>query len=293
MKEYVPLRDVAHLKLKFPTQFEFVNDVMWLPLGRTELHLTAFHFPIALRFDGGRPSLGVILSDDYLARPIVADTGAWLGSYKPIALRCFPLRIAEERSADPLQELEITNRTRFLASQDGIAISEESGGPSSTITKIYHLLRLLRDGQDDFLTALDQLSIAGLVAELKKPEGADTADGEQKFYVVNAARFASLGKRALAAMARQNFLSIDVAVSCIFSQRLLKPERLANSEFNEFPETASLMTDNTHPTAFGLADLKLALDESELFSVHDIADPLLPTEDKAELKEIAAPGASS
>jgi len=91
-ERYVTLREVAHLNLRFPSSFGFVSELPWVPVSVTELHLTAHYFPIAIRLRDGVPSLGAILSDQYLIRAPITATGDWQGGYQPIALRSYPLR---------------------------------------------------------------------------------------------------------------------------------------------------------------------------------------------------------
>lgn len=269
MTAYIRLREVAHLRLAFPEDHRFISDQAWLPLSRTELQLTAHHHAIAIRFHDGIPSIGIILKEQYLNRPLLNAAGQWQGTYKPISLRCFPLRIGESGSG-PLQELEIPAESNFLAAEGGTPITEDQGRPSRTVTTIYQLLRLLRDGQSSMPATLDHLLIANLLVPLRRPDGEDGGPDQPAFYVVDAGRFAALGKRALAAMARHSFASVDVAVACLFSQKLIRPDCLPKYDQMDIPTATAPPPGEYARSAFGLDDLKLALDDSELFSFDDL-----------------------
>ena len=89
----VPLADVAHLKLALPSADSWIDQVGWVPVSDTELHLAARYFPLAVGYENGNPMLGLLVGSRYINRRLVDAAGAWRGGYRPVALRCFPFRV--------------------------------------------------------------------------------------------------------------------------------------------------------------------------------------------------------
>ena len=98
MSKLVPLREVTHLRLVLPSDEDGIGGRSWWPVSYTELHLASLYFPLAVRFDGGTPTLGLMLGGAYLKRGAVDDAGRWHGGYKPIALRSAPSQAGAKRS---------------------------------------------------------------------------------------------------------------------------------------------------------------------------------------------------
>ena len=90
------------------------------------------------------------------------------------------------------------------------------------------------------------------------------ADRSQRLYVINPARFAQMANAGLGAMARHDFLSVDVAVACLFSLQNLRP----NIGRRTPAGTAASGTDPFLPAmdTIMIDDLSLVLDDGELVS---------------------------
>jgi hypothetical protein len=265
----VSLRQVAHLRLALPSHHKWVAGLGWIPVSPTELHLTSRFFPVTIRLTGSRPSLGLLLDERYLARPLVDQAGMWQGTYMPIALRCFPFE-APALDKDPLEDLKISPDCEYLVATGGHALVEQSGQPSTMVSEVHRLLRLMREGQEILATAIDRLLIGDLLVALTLPESDGAPASEAPYYTIDRARFLQLDNKALAAMARQNFLSVDVAAACMFSQQILKRDCLAKPAAAEAAKTQGRAAPPPLLDLVGIADFSLALDDGDLISLDDI-----------------------
>jgi hypothetical protein len=190
--------------------------------------------------------------------------GNWVGGYKPIALRCAPFE-CRHAGADPLNDLSISPLSPHLSQHAGAPIVDDKGAPSPLVTGVHRLFRLLQEGREKFAEALDQLLIADVLIPLPMPEADSGEDTMPTLHLVNGRRFNDISRARLGAITRHSFAALDVAVACLYSQRLLKQSlrsslgTRANSLDHDSPplpvETA------------GLQPLDLALDDGELVSL--------------------------
>ena len=127
-------------------------------------------------------------------------------------------------------------------------------------------LQLLKRGEDAFAGAIDQLLIADLLEPLAGAD--DAALNGASFHILSPRRFAELGSSALGAMARHNFLSLDIAMAGLFSLQNLKPElrpkRATGSRRKRRLRQRSMFD------AIAIDDLSLALDDGELVPLWNI-----------------------
>jgi hypothetical protein len=264
MTRLVPVREIAHLRLALPQHDRWIGDLTWIPASATEIHLASRYYPIAVRIEDQKPRLGLIVAQRYLAHALLDPAGTWRGAYRPAGLRCFPFE-APEIGDDPLSDILIDADSGYLSPTSGVPIVDEAGRPGRTLTELHRLFNLLKRGQQSFAGALDQYLVGGLLAPLSDGD-APAADGGQPLYVVDPARFAQIENAGLAAMARHDFLSVDVAIACQFSLQNLRPEyRPKNAGRHGRNEPVHLAMDTTM-----IDDLSLVLDDGELISVADI-----------------------
>lgn len=269
----VPLSLVADLHFTPPTTFEFVDALGWLPIGLGELHLSAYYFALAVRFQGDRPQLGVILDSRYLVRPVVGPKAEWHGGYRPVALRAYPFELGKAATTgDPIQDLEVSLPSATIGPA-GSAPLTSAGKASPFVARIQQMLVGIRDSSRVLMPILDRLFMADLMVPLRLP--GDTLSNIP-FFVVDRMRFARTPPRALRAMARQDFHAVDIAVACVFSSRLLATSLTTGSE-TESPTAATAPRDYT-PFWAGLDEFPNVLDESELFSLEDVGSLHLPVE---------------
>ena len=263
MSKLVPLREVTHLRLVPPSDEDGIGGRSWWPVSYTELHLASLYFPLAVRFDDGIPSLGLVLGEAYIKRSAVDGAGKWQGGYKPIALRSAPLRCGET-GGDAL-DLLIASPSPHLADRGGIPIVDNDGAVHPLIGEIHRWCRLLQDSRTKFAHALDRLLIANLLAPLTANDG--TPSDDPPFYIVDATRFMDADKKALAAMARHEFTALDIAVASLSSQRLLHERCRPKSEAK--PTTHASSPSLPHDT-IAIEGVDLALDDGELITLADI-----------------------
>src|SRR5437879_6176048 len=119
MTRLVPLREVSHLRLSLPNDESWIDELCWVPVSATEIHLASRYYPLAVRFDAHRPRLGMIVDQRYLAYPLRNTDGQWRGAYRPIALRCFPFQ-APNPGDDPLSDILIDTDSKYLSETAGL-----------------------------------------------------------------------------------------------------------------------------------------------------------------------------
>ena len=266
MTRLVPIREVAHLQLVMPADDRWIENFSWIPASATELHLACRYYPVAIRFEDQRPQLGLLIHQRYLAHTLLDASGRWRGAYRPIALRCFPFE-APCIGDDPLSDIVIDADSKYLSPTTGVPIIDEAGRPGRLLTEMHRLLGLLKRGQESFAVVLDQYLIGGLLVPLNGKESADAND-EPRLYVINPARFAQTENAALSAMSRHSFLSVDVAIACLFSLQNLRPDYRPKAAGQS--SDPSLASPSIFPDTIMIDDLSLVLDDGELISFSDI-----------------------
>jgi hypothetical protein len=257
MTRIVPVRDVAHLRLALPADDRWVGELGWIPVSATEIHLACRYYPIAIRFGGPKPVLGLIVDRDYLAQPLLDSNGVWRGAYRPIGLRCFPFA-APGIEDDPLTDIVIDADSKYLSNTRGFSMVDDVGRPGPLLNELHRLFRLLQHAQEAFAGALDQYLIGGLLVPLTGPKS------DIPLYVLDPVRFLQLQPAALGAMTRHAFLSVDLAVACLFSlQNIRLDYRPKGAGRPQHPvSSASIL-----PDMISMDELPLVLDDGELISL--------------------------
>lgn len=269
MSRLVSLGDVATLRLTPPADERWIERLRWVPLSPTEIHLACRYFPLAVRIEDQQPRLGLLLGKTHIAHTLLSSDGQWRGAYRPIALRCFPFQVARSGN-DPLSDIVIATDSEFLSPGAGLPVLV-NGKPNDWVVELHRLLRLLKRGEDAFAGPIDQLLIADLLEPLAAMDDAAAADATS-FHVLSPRRFAELGNAALGAMARHNFLSLDIAVAGLFSLQNLKPELRPKPADRIGPSS----DDATSAfDAIAINDLPLALDDGELVPLSDLVSELV------------------
>jgi hypothetical protein len=264
---FVPLSKAAHLRLVPAQHYGFVDRVSWIPIGDTEFHLTAHFLPIVFNLDPQAPAVGALLAPEYQLHPLVSPEGKWLRGYQPLALRCLPFRFTNVASDDPLETMEVCADLGLTSTISGTPILEPDGRLPRPVAAIHRSLVKIRNARRRLAAAIDHLLMADLLVPL--PSGSDSGkEGEAPFYIVDGERLYNTNARALSAMARHRFLSIDLAMASLFSKRLLKPDFRAVAAPAESPAGVP-KEPQTELAALGL-NANLALDDTALFSSNDL-----------------------
>jgi hypothetical protein len=242
-----------------PEEDRWIDDFTWIPVSLSELHLACRYYPVAACSGQQTLRLGLLVDQSYLADRLLSSSGRWRGAYRPIALRCFPFQ-APTIGDDPLSDVMIDANSNYLSPTKGVPIVDEAGRPARLLTEIHRLLGLLKRSEEALAHVLDQYLIAGLLAPFSG--AADSGgDGVPSFHVIDPARLTQLDPRALGAMARRNFLSVDVAVAAAFSLQTLRPgyRPRAGGRSRQSMAVASIV-----PATTMIDDLSLVLDDGEL-----------------------------
>lgn len=257
MSRPVAVGEIGQLRLALPEDDRWIDEFTWIPVSLSELHLACRYYPVAACSGHGTLRLGLLVDQSYLRDRLLSSSGRWRGAYRPIALRCFPFQ-APTIGDNPLSDVVIDADSTYLSPTKGIPIVDEAGRPTQLLTEIHRLLGLLKGSEEALAHALDQYLIAGLLMPFPGDPG---ADGVPRFHVIDPARLAQLDPKALGAMARHDFLSIDVAVAAAFSLQTLRPSYRprAGGRMRQSMAAASILSDTTM-----IDDLSLVLDDGEL-----------------------------
>lgn len=262
MTRSVPIREVAHLRLAMPADDRWIENVDWVPVSASEIHLASRYFPIAMRIERQHRQLGLLVHPRYLVNALLDASGNWRGAYRPIALRCFPFE-APGITDDPLTDILIDTDSRYLSPATGITIVDATGRPDRRIVEMHRHFGLLERSRETFCGILDQYFIAGLLVPLATEDG-----GEPSLYVIDPGRFRQLDRPALGAMARRSFLSVDIAVAWLFSLQALRPEHLPKQISRSYAQ--QFVSGSIEPDPVLMDDLSLVLDDGELISLTNI-----------------------
>lgn len=256
MTRRVPVRDVAHLRLAAPSD-RWIEDIEWLPVSFSEMHLACRYFPLAIRAGKQGLRLGLLLHERYLNRSCL-DSGKWRGGYRPIAMRCFPFE-APNVGNDPLSDIVIDPASEYLSPTTGAPMVDEAGRPTRLLAELCRLFGLLKRSEDLFAAVLDQYLIANLLVPLARKAPTEV---ECPFHVVDPARLTRMQNATLGAMARHSFHSVDVAIACLFSLQNLKPDCRPKeaAHWHRQPLVHATLV----PDPILLDDLGLTLDDGEL-----------------------------
>jgi len=262
MSRCVPIRELTHRRLEMPANDSWIEDLGWVPVSASELHLACRYYPLAMRVEKQRQQLGLLLNSRYLMKAPLDPAGKWCGAYRPIALRCYPFE-APRITDDPLSDILIDVNSKYLSSATGIAIVDETGRPNRLLLEMHRHFGLLEQSQERFGSVLDQYFIAGLLVPL-----AGKREVDPPLFVIDPARFEHLDNAALGAMARHNFLSVDVAMAWLFSLQNLRPDyrpKLLGGSRGQHLTPAFI-----EPDPFLMDDMALVLDDGELVSLANI-----------------------
>lgn len=266
MTRLVPVRDIAHQRLMQPADDRWTENVSWIPVSATEIHLACRYFPLAIRTETRNHRrthrLGLIVDQRYTAHPLLDTAGIWRGAYRPVALRCFPFQ-APTLGNDPLSDLMIDPDCGYLSATAGTPLVDNAGRAGRLLSEIHRLFCLLKQGEDTFAAALDHYLIADLLVPLP---GTDEVDDEANLYVLDPARLSHLEHGALGAMARHRFMSVDIAIACRFSLQNLRPQYRPKDQ----GQPRHLRAASLAPDIIAIDDLSLAIDDSELIALWDI-----------------------
>jgi hypothetical protein len=260
MTRLVPVRDVAHLRLALPADESWMAELSWVPASLTEIHLASRYYPLAIRYDGRTPRLGLLLGQDYLSYPLRSADGTWRGAYRPIALRCFPFQ-APRLGGDPLTDIVIESDSKYLSATTGQPIVGPGGG-TEALSDLLRLFQLLRKAEASLAPVLDHLVVADVLVPLVETEDSNTAS---VLHVIDPKRFETVKGLALGAMARTSFLAVETAAACVFSLQNLKPAY--RRTIASLSTTESVAAGAIAPETIAMNALPLAIDDGELVAL--------------------------
>jgi hypothetical protein len=253
---YAPLPFTATAYWRKQDSFAFVGCLPQLTLSDSELLQSSHHLPIAIDLIGHQPQVVAVTAAQFQRTPLVDAEGRWRRGYAPIALRCLPLRLAEGTT----DALEVAVNLDGRGTTDMPVVGDD-GAPTAEIRQVIGLLRRLEVGKRRLQAAAEKLLIADVLAPFQMMRAPGGASVQSRMLTVDRNKFAALSKRRALHIAREDFLAIDLAAACLFSQRLLPG-----------PVSVAVETRPDDEGPFALPSTQLALktttqlDDSELFS---------------------------
>jgi SapC len=258
MLEFAGLANTAFKTWSEPAAYPPSARFPYISLSDSELLLSAHYMPIAIAFPDGAPCV-VALADPALSRQSAFDeNGHWRAGYKPMALRCLPFRLAATLTGDPLHDLEIAVGWPETPGPMLKPLRDSNGLASKELHVVSDLLKRQHEGAVRLARASDRLLLADLLKPITASSDNINSTGSGSLYTVDGERLKTTKSAQLAAMARQDFLAIDLLSACIFSQRLLtKTARDKTEQKTDSIQTATLEQFSGQFTVM--------LDESELF----------------------------
>ncbi len=229
-----------------------------MALSDSEILLSSHHLPIAIDHVGDRLEVVAMTAPQFQRAPLVNAEGQWLRGYVPIAMRCLPFRLTV--NAAGAETLEIATAIQGNNGAD-IAMRDTEGAFTGEIRQIVGLLRRLEAGRQKLRAAAEKLLIADVLVPFRLARLPGSNSTQSRALTVDPNRFSALSNRRAAHLAKDDFLAIDLASACLFSQRLMPGPISVASEAK--PATAAVATADEavlgfRPTA--------QLDDSELFS---------------------------
>lgn len=266
MIRYIPLRDWPHAAIPVEPPFGVLDEIAFVPLADTEMHLSAHYFPLAVSLAGPRACLGAIVHGGMHARALVTPDGKWTGGYTPIVLRCFPFRLCVATpTGDPIADMELGRIMPLRKDPPRVLrVRDDQGEVSRDLKTLYEGIKTVWEGQARLLPGLDMLLAADLLVPIGKPAGGEQAD---TLFTIDRRRYAAYSNAALEAMARRSFQPIDLATVLGFSLGNLRAELRPEALSPEVPATEATAAGAAPETGFGsgLEQLTPWLDTSELF----------------------------
>lgn len=257
--EFAPVTTDGPISWRRPGSLGFVGDIGQMALSDSEILLSSHHLPIAIDHIGDRLEVVAMTAPQFQRAPLVNADGQWLRGYVPIALRCLPFRLTVNDAG--AETLEIAATIQGSNGAD-IALRDADGAFTGEIRQIVGLLRRLEGGRQKLRAAAEKLLIADVLVPFRLARLPGSNPTHSRALTVDPNRFSALSNRRAAHLAKDDFLAIDLASACLFSQRLMPGPISVASETKPASNVAATTSDEAvlglRPTA--------QLDDSELFS---------------------------
>lgn len=253
---FKPIEQVSPAVWYKPASFEFARQVSQIPLSDSELLLTSSCLPIAIDCISGHPRVVAIIDQRFLRSPAIGANGQWRKAYLPISLRCLPFRLTG------IDDSVVETAINLPHGDDpGQPLFAEEGKLASSVAAIVALLRRLEEGKVLLQHAASQLLIAGVLTPLHLGPNGVTG----RSFTVSREQFSALSSQRTALLAKENFLAIDLAAACIFSQRhlatLVSVKTPSVQAVNDSAPTSQAIDDLINPLR-----LNAQVDDQSLFS---------------------------
>lgn len=258
----------SHAKMTWsrPASYAFIKGLSQLPVADSEVLLASHHLPIAIGNIHDEPRVVALTSPSFQRTPVLSPTGQWARGYMPIALRCLPFRFKPGETGPGALEIA-TN----IKESDGpqAPVFGRDGGLSAEVQHILALLQRLEAGKSALQRAAEKLLMADVVAPFHLARVPAGQAPQRLFFTVDQNRFAALPPSRAALLVKDDFLTIDLAIACVFSQRLMTTLiALAPTDQTSAPRELSHDWD----AAAVIQHLSIKVDDSELFPFDRFAE---------------------
>jgi hypothetical protein len=256
---FLRVADSAVKRWSKPKRFDFLHRLPAAPIADTELLHLSHYCPVVIGLTADGPRVRILLDPQMVVAAPVDKNGRWRPGYSPIALRTLPFWPGEESA-----EIQIAPELFAVSDNDGFSFCDRSGRPSEQFAVMIASIDRLRQG----MQRLDQAAKLLLAVELLTPlvvNRSGELPAEIEYFSVSIEKFRSLAATQVAVLSADHCLSLDLAVACMFSRRLLARHvgLRADKSIDRGPEEKApgLWNDIVEPF-----EMNLKLDTTQLFS---------------------------
>jgi hypothetical protein len=213
--QFLPLEEAALTSWLRPAQFDFLDSLILVPLGDTEILHLSHYMPIAVALMPEGPRVVGLVHSALLTGALVTPEWRWRAPYVPMALRCLPFRRSFENDQEPVE----------IAPSLAMDASGEKGfgfwdGPAKPLPEFDAILLML-DRLGRGVRRLSNTARMLLAAEVLTPLSVTPSEQISALLVASRERLLSLPPMRAAALTADSCSGFELATASIFSQRWL------------------------------------------------------------------------
>ena len=258
---FTSLPNQDHKVWRRPKSFTFVNEISQVPLSDSEILLTSHYLPIAIDVVEEGLQVVAVTTPKFQRSPLIGPEGQWQRGYMPIAFRCLPFRTISGARKNETLEMAVN-----LNEEDEtvLPIFSIDGSLSPPVARIATLLHRLEEGKQVLQKAAEKLLIADVLTSFQMTSLTGAAPIPSRLLTVDRNKLEAMSKSRAAHLVNHDFLPMDLAAACIFSQRLMPKLFSIATNSIQADERPKIVPVGIDDLMISLQDIKI--DESELFS---------------------------
>ncbi|AMJ61172.1 SapC family protein [Bosea sp. PAMC 26642] len=213
--QFLSLEEAALANWLRPVRFDFLDSLIIIPLGDTEILHLSHYMPIAVALMPVGPRVVGLVHSALLTGALVTPEWRWRAPYVPMALRCLPFRRPFENDHE---SVEIAPSLALDASGDkGFGFWDAPGKPLPEFDAILMMLDRLGRG----VRRLSNTARMLLAADVLTPLSVTPSEQISALLVASRERLLALPPVRAAALTADSCAGYELATASIFSQRWL------------------------------------------------------------------------